>query len=250
MSDFARYFYPYVSVVIEPRKRMSKKGSSEDKSKYGTYLRYKRISGFDNESKIENRIIYFLRNYEFIPKLLAVEIAKQFNITDKDALLKIEEVVKKYPMLKKSRKILKKLQNIPKFKPPGIAVDIQGKKRENYKIRIDGARSQRQLQEIIEFMTILLWLYMDTYIVKNPERLQIKNKLKSLTNIAKRRNRVEDVFIPEKSDPNSNIKEMAKLDKDRIGSKNNKSKDQWARLCQSTDTMNRRPSIHTDDTFE
>ena len=129
-------------------------------------------------------------------------------------------------------------------------MDIQGKKRENYKIRVNGAQSQEQLEEIIEFMTILLWLYMDTYIVKNPERLQIKTKLKSLTNIAKRRNRVEDVIEVSRTDPNNNIKEMTKMDQDRIGSKNNKTKEQWARLCQSTENMNRRPSIHTEKTFE
>jgi len=246
MSDFARYFFPYIAVVIDPRKRMSKKNIVDDKSKYGTYLRYKRISNFDNESKIENRIVYFLRNYEFIPKLLAVEISKQFNIIEKEALIKIEEVVNKYPLLKKSRKILKKLQNVPKFKPPGIDINIQGKKKENYKIRIGGARSQQQLDEIITFMAIILWLYMDTYIVKNPERIQIKNKLKSLTNIAKRRNKVPDIVNVEVADVN-NIKEMAKLDSDRIGLK---TKHQWARTCQKSADKNRRPAITVDKTFD
>jgi len=248
LSDFARFFYPYTAVVIEPRKRMSKKNVDNSKSKYGTYLRYKRISKFDNEAKIENRIIYFLRNYEFIPKVLGNEIAKQFNITEADAIKKIEEVVNKYPLLKKSRKILKKLQNIPKFKPPGIAVDIQGKKKENYKIRIDGARSQKQLTDIIEFMTILLWLYNDTYINKNPERIVIKNLLKSLTNIASRRNKVEEIVVqPESNNPGS-VKELAKLDHERLG---NKVKgDKWSRVCQKSGKKNRRPEIYTDKTFE
>jgi len=249
MSDFARYFYPYVSVVIDPRKRMSKKNIVNTKSKYGTYFRYKRISKFDNESKIENRIIYFLRNYEFVPKLLADEISKQFNIVEKEALVKIEEVVNKYPLLKKSRKILKKLQNIPKYKPPGIAIDIQGKKKENYKIRIGGARSQEQLDEIIDFMTILLWLYMDTYINKNPERLTIREKLKSLTNIAKRRNKVEDIVRQENVD-NTNIKDMTKLDKDRIGVKTSKGNQHWTRNCQKSGDKNRRPTLYSDTTFD
>lgn len=246
LSDFARFFFPYVSVVIDPKKRMSKKIQENTKSKYGTYLRYKRISKFDNESKIENRIIYFLRNYEFVPKLLATEISKQFNITETIALKKIEEVITKYPLLKKSRKILKKLQNIPKFKPPGVAIDIQGKKRENYKIRIDGARSRSQLNSIIDFMTMLLWLYYDTYIVKNPERVNIKNMLKTLTNIAVRRNRVDDVVIDKEVDT-TNVKELTKLDQDRLGKK--VKGDKWARICQNSADKFRRPDIYTDETF-
>ncbi len=51
--------------------------------------------------------MYFLRNYEFNEKLLGLEISKQFNITEKDALEKIEYVIEKYPSLKKSRNVLK-----------------------------------------------------------------------------------------------------------------------------------------------
>ena len=247
MSDFARYFYPYVAVVIDPKKRLSKKQQEDTKSKYGSYFRFKKISGFDTESKIEHRIVYFLRNYEFIPNVLATEISKQFNITEEEALLKIEEIVNKFPLLKKSRKILKKLQNIPKFKPPGIAVDIQGKKRENYKIRIDGARSEKQLQNIIEFMTILLWLYMDTYINKNPERLVICNRLKLLTNIAKRRHSVEEIVV-QQIDDSVNIKKIIELDHERL--QPGESDIQWPRVCQKSGDKNRRTDIFTDKTFD
>jgi len=244
LSDFARYFFPYISLVTDPRKRVSKSELKNDKSKYGTYLRYKRISKYDNESKIENRIVHFLRNYEFIPNLLAVEISKQFNVTEKIALEKIEEVVKKFPLLKKSRKILKKLENIPKFKPPGIGIDIQGKSKENYKIRISGTRSQHQLDEILEFMAILLYLYTDTYLNKNPQRIKIKEKLKTLTNIAKRRNKVDDVI--EQQIETSNIKEITKLDKVRLGYTPSKNQSQWARNCQKSGDKNRRPSLYTE----
>ena len=51
LSDFCRYFYSYVSLVIEPKKRESKSTTNES-SKYGTYLRYKRISNYENKIKI------------------------------------------------------------------------------------------------------------------------------------------------------------------------------------------------------
>jgi hypothetical protein len=116
LSDFARYFFPYVAVVIEPRKRESKIKNADNKSKFGTYLRYKRLSKYESEARIEHRIIYFLRNYEYIEKLLSAEISKQFNITEKQALEKIQDVKTKFPNLKKSRKFLKKLLWISFFK--------------------------------------------------------------------------------------------------------------------------------------
>ena len=80
---------------------------------------------------IEQRIIYFMRNYEFTDIQLINEISKQFNITEERAIEELEKVRSRYPNIRKSRKILKKLENIPKYKPPGIGIDIQGKQREN-----------------------------------------------------------------------------------------------------------------------
>ena len=68
------------------------------------------------------------------------------------AMEEIERVKNKYPNIKKSRKILKKLENIPKYKPPGIGIDIQGKQRDRYKIRISGARDKEQLDRIIRLL--------------------------------------------------------------------------------------------------
>ena len=79
LSEFSRYFYPYISLVIEPRKRQSKTVKTEELSKYGTYLRYKRISKYENQQRIEQRILYFMRNYEYTDQSLAGEISKQFN---------------------------------------------------------------------------------------------------------------------------------------------------------------------------
>ena len=51
LSEFCRYFYTYISLVIEPKKRLSKKSDISLTSKYGTYLRYKRINKYDNRNK-------------------------------------------------------------------------------------------------------------------------------------------------------------------------------------------------------
>ena len=49
LSEFSRYFYPYVALVIEPRKRQAKVQKGTEKSKFGTYLRYKRVSKYENQ---------------------------------------------------------------------------------------------------------------------------------------------------------------------------------------------------------
>ena len=249
LSDFSRYFYPYIAVVVEPKKRQSKIIRKNDKSKYGTYLRYKKISKYENETSLEKKILYFLRNYEVNEKLLVLEIAKQFNITEKIANEKINNVINKYPNLKKSRNVLKKFDNIPKYKPPGIGIDIQGKTRSNYKMRISGARSQNQLNTIINFMNILIYLYIETYLYKKKDKQLIKDKLKQLINIAKRRNKVEDIL--EEIDEVKTVKQITKIDKERLGYKPEKGQNQWTRNCQNSgDDKKRRPLPYTDKTIE
>ena len=238
LSEFARYFYPYVALVIEPRKRQSKIKKDDTISKFGTYLRYKRMSKYENQSKIEQRILYFMRNYDYNDQSLSNEISKQFNITVERAMEQIEKVRAKYPNLKKSRKILKKLENIPKYKPPGIGIDIQGRQADRYKIRISGARSKDQLDRIITFMNILIYLYIETYLYKRPERQIMKEKLKKLTNIAKRRNKVEEVI--KQSEDGKSVKQITALDKKRLGFKPEKGQNQWTRSCQNSGTEKRR----------
>lgn len=232
LSEFSRYFYPYVALVIEPRKRISKIKKSSEKGKFGTYLRYKRVSKYENQARIEQRVLYFMRNYDYNDQTLSNEISKQFNITIERALEEIDRVKNKYPNIKKSRKILKKLENIPKYKPPGIGIDIQGKQRDRYKIRISGARNKEQLDRIITFYSILIFLYVETYLFKKTERQILKEKLKKLTNIAKRRNRVDDIVNYEKEI--KSVKQMAQFDKKRIGFKPEKGQNQWSRSCQNS----------------
>jgi hypothetical protein len=248
LSEFSRYFYPYVSLVIEPRKRQSKIKKDDEKSKFGTYLRYKRVSKYENQTRIEQRILYFMRNYDYNDQSLASEISKQFNTTIDRSIEEIERVINKYPNIKKSRKILKKLENIPKYKPPGIGVDIQGKQRDKYKIRISGARNKEQLDRIISFMNILIFLYVETYLYKKSDRQDLKEKLKKLTNIARRRNRVEEIVDHDTT--TKTVKQMAQSDKQRIGFKPEKGQHQWTRACQNSgDDKKRRPQqyLTSDD---
>lgn len=249
LSDFARFFFPYVSLVIEPRKRQSKFKDNSESSKFGTYLRYKRVSKYENHARIEQRILYFMRNYEYNDKSLSSEIGKQFNITDEKAMEEIDRVRNKYPNLKKSRKVLKKLENIPKYKPPGIGIDIQGKHKDNYKIRISGARNKEQLDRMISFMNILIFLYFETYLEKKKDRQYLKEKLKKLVNVAKRRNRVVD-FVDYETTINT-VKQMAQIDKKRIGYTPGKGQSQWTRACQNSgDDKKRRPQQYTTSSLK
>ena len=243
LSDFCRNFYPFVSLVIEPRKRTSDSGKISTSSKYGTYLRYKRVSKFENEAKVKHRIIHFIKNYEYTEISLIKEIARQFNINKKKSAELIEEVKIEHPVIKKSRKELKKLENAPKYNHPGIDVNIQGRSRLNYKIRISGARNKNQLNRIVTFMNKLIYLYIETYLNKNKQYSNLKEKLKSLTNIAKRRNKVDDVVMIEDKTI-KDVKKLTKFDSDRLGYRPEKGESHWTRSCQNSGKKRRQPKQH------
>jgi hypothetical protein len=241
LSEFASYLFPYIALVIEPKKRTAKGTLKEEKSKYGSYLRYKRVSKFENSGKIEQRILTYMRNFDYDEEVLIDEISKHFNITLEKAKDEITKVKANFPSLNKIKKFGKKLEAMPKIKPPGIGVDIQGRDVTKYKIRISGARDQQQLERIIIFMNILIYLYGEIYILKKPERQAIKTKLSKLTNIAKRRNKVDEIVDYQKE--TNIIKEMAKIDKKRLGFTPLEGQNQYTRSCQNSGTdKKRRPS--------
>jgi hypothetical protein len=251
LSEFSRFFFPYVSLVIEPKKRKSKKQDAVDESsKYGTYLRYKRISKYDNRIKMHMRILYFLRNYELSDRELINEICNHFNIIPEFAAKELDYVRDKFQkVIGKSKKLLSKYKSMPKSKPPGVGIDIQGRDRERYKIRITGARNKDQLNEIINFIKVLIYLYIETYLYKKKEYQNIKNKLNSLTKIAKRRNKV--IEIVEQDVTNQTVKSITSLDKDRLGFKPDKGQNQWTRSCQNSgNDKKRRPDITPIDQLE
>ena len=251
LSEFARLFYPFISLVIEPKKRVSKNLTNENKtSKYGTYLRYKRISNYENVTKMHLRILYFLRNYELNDRDLIDEISKQFNITSENAAKQLDYVKDKYgKVIKKSKKVLKKLKSMPKSKPPGIGIDIQGRERDKYKIRIAGARDKNQLDEIINFVKILIYLYSETYLYKKSKYQKLKSQLVNLNKIAKRRNKVNE-FVEYDKDIN-NVKAITALDKSRLGYKPEEGQNQWTRNCQNSgNDKKRRPIIISEDQID
>lgn len=243
LSDFARFFHPFITLVIEPKKRLSKKNVDVVYSKYGTYLRYKRISQYENSMIIEKRILYFIKNYEFDNRILADEIAKQFNLTKEKALEYVISTVKKYDIIK-SRNVLKTLENIPKYKITGIDIEIIGRQKDKNKIKISGVKDKDQLDRILTFLNILLYLYIETYHKKNPKMQKIENKLKLLTNIAKRRNQVMDLETYDKEE--IAIKKTINTDKSRLGFKPEKGQNNWTRLCQKK----RQPTIYNDKTIQ
>lgn len=244
LSEFARYFYPYIAVVVEPRKRMAKTPvQDKSKGKSGTYLRYRRISDYDNPEKITQLIIYYIKNYDVTDAKLSLEIARQFNITDEKATEYVNKVREKYPRLKRARKVLRKLDpnSAPKRSHPGIYLNIQGKPSTGYKIKTSGARTPEQLNDIREFIETLIYLYTQAYLFKKKDYDFIKDRLKKLTNIARRRNLVETAVDHGDNVPSK--RKLLKLDKMRIGFKPEKGQNQWRRACQNSGTDKMRQPI-------
>ena len=234
-SNFCRFFFPYISLIIDPKKRESKNQNIKTNisSKFGTYLRYKRINKYENRTKMHLRILYFLRNFEISSKVLIDEISKQFNLTSEVAAKEIDYVRDKYgKAIKRSSKILKKLKTLPKAKPQGIDLAIQGKDLEKVKIRISGARSKEQLEEISAFMKVLIFLYVETYLLKKNKYKKIIDQLKKLNKIAKRRNKVTDVVDYDGN--KNNVKDFTSGDKKRLAFKPEKGQAQYSRSCQNS----------------
>ena len=242
-SDFCRFFYPYISLVIEPKKRLSKKTISSGTSKYGTYLRYKRIEKYENKAKMQMRILWYFKNYDISEKQLIDDISKQFNITPDAAEKEIQNVKLKFSKaIRRSSRSTKKLKALPKSKPPGIEITIQGRDVDNYKLRIYGARNKKQLLEIIQFMEVLIYLYSMTYLIKKPKFQKIRNTLKNLNKIAKRRNKVVEIVNYESEI--KNVKLITALDKKRLGFKPEEGQNQWTRSCQNSGKdKKRRPLV-------
>ncbi len=240
LSEFAIYFFPYISLVIEPKKREGKIKTST--SKFGTYLRYKRISNYYNKLRMERQLIYILRNYEFTDKELANELSKQYNISVESALQELNSVKEKNQNLKKARSVLKTLDLLPKRKYNGIGIDIQGKTRDNYKIKIAGARSNYQLNQILEFMNIFIYLYQQTYLQKIPERQFVLKKMEKILHIARRRNKVEE-FVKEDEGENKSTRSIIRKDIQIKGVDNG----QYSRACQNSGIVKRQPTAYSQN---
>lgn len=240
LSNFARLFFPYVSLVIEPKQRTSQK-KINNTGKWGTYLRYKRITNYENDTSIVKRIIFYLKNYEIDELKLVEIIEKEFNLTSKKAKETIQDTVSKYPIYKKKDKKLKKISTIPALKIPGIAIDIQGKSSDNYKIRVTGIRNEIQLNDIITFIQKLLFLYKETYL--DNKKSNLLNKLDKLNDIATRRNIVRDIVNNDDTPQKITVRQMSNVDPERFLDTNIK----YSRECQNTGKIIRRPQQHMNE---
>jgi hypothetical protein len=96
-------------------------------------------------------------------------------------------------------------------------------------------------------MNILIHLYIETYLHKKSEFIKLKKKLSSLNNIAKRRNKVQDII--EVNNDIKQVKKITKLDKERLAYKPQKGQNQWTRNCQNSGNKKRRPLAFTDETI-
>lgn len=239
LSELYGYFYPYVSLIINPRKRGSNLNIIDEKGKYGTYLKYKRISKYDNKRKIIDRILFIMKNYEYTNKKLVEQISREFNILEQQAQDDIDRVNQKNKNIKKSRKILKKMEDITKQKLMGISVEIQGKTADKYKMRISGTKSVSQLDRILIFLNIVLHIYVEIYINKDPHKIEFKKKLEQIKNIATRRHKIEKVvnYTTEKN----KLKSMIAYDKKRLGYTPEEGQSSWIRSCQNSGTKIRQP---------
>jgi len=240
LSKFSKLFYPYVALVIDPKKRTSTtKQTEENVSKFGTYLRYKRISKYEDVNKIEDRIKYYLKNYDTTSQQIIDVIEKQFNIIHEKAVYYFNNVIEKYPKITQYKKKTKYINENIKYKTAGIEVSIQGKKQENYKIRLSGIRNIEQLILINNIINTILYLYVEIYLNKNDKYDYVKNILNNIKNIAERRYLVSN-FV-DYSNEQSNIKKYEKYDKLRIGYSATDNILSYSRACQNTKEKPRGP---------
>jgi hypothetical protein len=243
LSDLSRFFYTYIALVIEPKKRIGSTITTE--GKYGTYLRYKRVSNYDNKIRMHLRILYLIRNFDITDRDLLDEISKQFNITKEEALFELEEVQQKFSkLLKKSSKT--KLKKLPRSKLPGLGIDIIGKTPDTYKVRISGGRSKEQIIELESFIHVLLYLYYEIYLNKNPKYQKIKEKLLKLNKIAKRKHKVREIV--DYVDERIKVSDITSLDKKRLGFRPDEGMNHWTRSCQNSgENDKRRPLIFSNE---
>lgn len=232
LSDFARYFFPYVAVVIEPKR---KQGGADNMGRWGTYLRFKRVSNYGDVALIRKRIINSLKNYAITEAQLVRVLENEFNMATEDAVKHIQQVTSSVTIVPNST--LKPVIAIPKTRPIGIGVEIQGKTPETFKIRVIGARSKDQMQDIYAFVNKLLYLYHVTVASKTKESQRILERLEGLTNIAKKRQIVRDVvhapnLMPYKSN-------QRKFDADKFYS--TEGQQAYTRQCQNSGKLIRRP---------
>jgi hypothetical protein len=245
LSDFMRLFFPFFAVVIAPGAK-SKSDTSKSGGKFGTYLRYRRVSNYQSQNEKEQRILYLLKNYQLTEKQLVDEISKNFNLTEERAQQEVRSVQEKHPHVFHTRKNLKMFRQIPRYRNAGIAVEIQG--RDKPVVKVLGAANPKQLDEIMFCLNVALGYYDKTCNKKLKSTVPLLkpairyDQLKSLwlrqldKIVAQRKDIIDAVY--ESMQDRALIKQKTSVDRERLQG--------WARICQG----NRQPSPYSKEKLE
>tara|TARA_Y100000385_G_C13109348_1_gene651352 strand:+ start:9386 stop:14470 length:5085 start_codon:yes stop_codon:yes gene_type:complete len=227
-SNLLRLFYPYLSLVIAPGKKID----GEIVGKFGTYARYKRVNNYQSQTDREKRILTLVKNYNLTDSQLKTEVANSFNITEEAAMNEIREVKKRHQHLFYTKASAKSASSIPRYKDGGIALEIQGKVSTNLKIL--GAKTVQQLEEIGNIMGVIFQVYDEIYnytgskavpMINPPMTYNVIHKtwLSQLNKIiAERKDFVQPIM--ESSQSRVDVKRKTAFDRERLKG--------WARICQ------------------
>lgn len=239
LSDLYAIYYPYFSNIVEPKR---KKDDDNFYGKSGIYLRYKRISNYNSKEKIQKTIKKYRKYYDNTEKEIVKQISKEFNLLEEDAQKLFNENVKIFPYIKQVKQ-LKRVTNKTHIKYEGISVELQHKEN-GYVIKYHGLRNKEQDEEVTIYFLTILFIYLQIYIYKNKEYFYIKDKIKEITNIAKRK--FEILNFIEQSETLTGVKEVQSKDTSRLKFKAKQNKSVWSRLCQNSGKLHRQPKVFSN----
>lgn len=236
LSDFVSLFYPYFANIVEPKRK--KLNSNEYYGRSGIYLRYKKISDYNTKNKIIKTIWKYRKYYDASETEIINQLCKEFNISKEDSSKLFDESVKIKPFIKQVRQ-LKKITNKTKTKIEGVSIELQHRE-DTYVIKYHGLRNEQQDNEITKLLLTIIYLYIEIYQHKNKKYFYIKDKIKDIKTIAKRKLDILNYLGP---DELTGIKAVQNQDKTRLKFKANKNKNVWSRLCQNSGKIKRQPKI-------
>lgn len=239
LSDLYAIYYPYFTNIIEPKR---KKNEEQYYGKSGVYLRYKKISNYNSKDKIRKTIRKYRKYYNNTEAEIIEQVAKEFNLSIEDSQKFFDENIRLFPKIRQVRET-KTITNKTKIKYEGISVELQHKE-DGYVLKYHGLRNQEQDNELTQYIIIILYIYKQIYIDKNKDFFYIKNKIKDITNIAKRK--LEILNFVEQNEKLSGVKDLQDKDKNRLKFKANQNKSVWSRLCQNSGKLRRQPKVFTN----
>ena len=232
--SFANNFFSYINTVFKKIPPAQEK-NKEYILKQTSQLIYKRTSRYHTnlQNRKDNFIIYIIKNYQQNTPEFNKIISERLNIDEKEVPKKVEEIKIKYPNILTAKKKVSKLKDIedaPKYRNPGIKLDLQWKVGNLYTIRIQGSKNKFQLLNIINFVSTLMFLYTEIFLSNKNKYQWVVKTLKNITEIASKREQLHKEINLEGTGK-SNIKNLAELDKQRFGFTPKKGKSNYSRMC-------------------